>query len=130
MHLAGVGPEAPVLDEPLPTLGLVLEPLVLLPPMLEPPEVELPVLPEVPPAAAPPTLEPDEAPVEPELPEPEPELCARVAVESARSAAAVAAVIVFNIMCDLLEMDEWTAAAHARKACAQRATRVHTAKAL
>ena len=106
MHLAGVGPEAPALDEPPPTLGLVLEPLVL-PPMLEPPEVELPVLPDVPPAAAPlPTLEPDEAPVEPEVPELEPELCARVAVESARSAAAVAAVSVFNIMCDLLEMDE------------------------
>jgi hypothetical protein len=100
MHLAGVGPEAPALDELPPTLGLVLE--SPLPPMLEPPEV---VLPEVPPAAAPPTLEPDEAPVDPEVPELEPALCARVAVESARSAAAVAAVMVFNIMSGLLEID-------------------------
>lgn len=97
MHLAGVAPDAPEEELPLVSeLPLVVEPL-LLPPMLEPPEVELPVLPEVPPAAAPlPTLEPDEAPVEPEVPEPE--LCARVAVESAKSAAAVAAVSVFNIM--------------------------------
>jgi hypothetical protein len=114
MHLAGIGPEAPALDEPLP--------------MLEPPEV---VLPELPPAAAPlPTLEPDEAPVEPEGPELEPELCARVAVESARSAAAVAAVSVFNIMSDLLEIDGWTAAALHAKCVPGGAARVHSANAL
>jgi hypothetical protein len=39
------------------------------------------------------------------VPELEPALCARVAVESARSAAAVAAVMVFNIMSGLLEID-------------------------
>ena len=98
MHLAGVGPEAPALEPPLmPVLPLVVE-LSLLP------VVALPLLPVValPPAAAPPlTPLPDEAPVEPEVDEPV--LCARVAVESARSAAAVAAVSVFNIMSDLLE---------------------------
>ena len=84
MHLAGVGPEAPALE---PLLMPVL-PLV----------VELSLLPVV---ALPLTPLPDEAPVEPEVDEPV--LCARVAVESARSAAAVAAVSVFNIMSDLLE---------------------------
>jgi hypothetical protein len=50
----------------------------------------------VPPAAAPPlTLEPDEAPV---LPEVEPEDWAKAADDRAKSAAAVAAVIAFNIM--------------------------------
>jgi hypothetical protein len=50
----------------------------------------------VPPADAPPlTLEPDEAPV---LPEVEPEDWAKAADDRAKSAAAVAAVIAFNIM--------------------------------
>jgi hypothetical protein len=95
MHLAGVAPEAPALP-----LVVVSAPPLVLEPALPLPVVELPALP---PAAAPPlTPLPDEAPVEPEVDEPE--LCARVAVESARSAAAVAAVSVFNIMSDLLEM--------------------------
>jgi hypothetical protein len=126
MHLAGVAPEAPALEPPLVlvsalplVLGLVLEPL--LPPMVE--------LPELPPAAAPPpTLEPDEAPVEPEVDEPE--LCARVAVESARSAAAVAAVSVFNIM-SCSPGDDWLdCRRQARKPCARPHARVHYANAL
>jgi hypothetical protein len=57
--------------------------------------VELPV----PPAAALPVEEaPDDASVEPDVPVPEPDDWANVTEESARSAAAVAAVIVFNIM--------------------------------
>jgi hypothetical protein len=57
----------------------------------------VPLEPEaVPPADAPPlTLEPDGAAV---LPEVEPEDCAKLAEAKARSAAAVAAVIAFNIM--------------------------------
>jgi hypothetical protein len=59
--------------------------------------LELPV--PVPPAAALPLEEvPDDAPVEPEVPAPEPDDWANVTEESARSAAAVAAVIAFNIM--------------------------------
>ena len=61
--------------EPL-TLGRVLEPVV-------PPDAALPV---------------DDAPVEPDVPAPAPVPVAKVAVDSARSAAAVAAVMVFNIM--------------------------------
>jgi hypothetical protein len=64
---------------------------VALPPALVPVEGDT-----VPPAAAPPlTPEPDEAPV---LPDVEPEDCAKAADDKARSAAAVAAVIAFNIM--------------------------------
>jgi hypothetical protein len=84
---------APVLPLVLGLAGLVVEPLVPMP--------VLPPAPTLPLVDAPPlTPLPDEAPV----PELAPELCARVAVERARSAAAVAAVSVFNIMCVLLEI--------------------------
>ena len=56
-----------------------------------------PVEPLVPPADAPPTLEPD-VPLAPVEPEDEPDDCAIVTEERARSAAAVAAARVFNIM--------------------------------
>jgi hypothetical protein len=75
-------PLAPALT---PVPGRSLAPVVLLPP--------LELLESLAPALAP--LEPDD-PAEPEL-EP-PEDCAKVAVERARSAAAVAAVRVFSIM--------------------------------
>lgn len=75
-------PLAPAL---MPALGRSLGPVVLVPPFV----LAEPLLP------APAALEPDD-PAEPEL-EP-PEDCAKVAVERARSAAAVAAVRVFNIM--------------------------------
>jgi hypothetical protein len=112
-HLLGTSVDAPVaaLSRPtvpvpallglplspalLPTAGRSFGPVVLVPPEVDdepaPPLVlasELPVLP----ALAP--LEPDE-PLELDPP---PEDCAKVAVERARSAAAVAAVRVFNIM--------------------------------
>lgn len=75
-HWLGVA----VLDAPLAALPESLPPAVVL---------EVPELP---------TLEPD-APVEPDVPALEPDDWASVAVERARSAAAVAAVMVFNIMC-------------------------------
>ncbi len=81
----GVLPGVPLAPPLMPTPGRSLAPVVLLP--AEP----------LPPAPDEAPLAPDEAPLEPE-PEPEPEPCARVAVDSARSAAAVAAVRVFNIM--------------------------------
>ena len=56
-----------------------------------------PVEPLVPPADAPPTLEPD-VPLAPVDPDDEPDDCAIVTEERARSAAAVAAARVFNIM--------------------------------
>jgi hypothetical protein len=56
-----------------------------------------PVEPLVPPADAPPTLEPD-VPLAPVEPEDEPDDCAIVTEERVRSAAAVAAARVFNIM--------------------------------
>lgn len=84
--------EAPVAADP------AAEPLVLvslgrveLEPTLEPDDVPLD---DVSPAAAPVDGVVDDAPVEPEAPVP----VASVAVDSARSAAAVAAVMVFNIM--------------------------------
>jgi hypothetical protein len=77
----GVLPGVPLAPPLMPTPGRSLAPVVLLP------EEPLPPAPE--PDEAP--LAPDEAPLEPE-PEPEPEPCAKVAVDSARSAAAVAAV--------------------------------------
>jgi hypothetical protein len=75
-------PLAPAL---MPVLGRSLGPVVLVPPFV----LAEPLL------LAPAALEPDD-PAEPEL-EP-PDDCAKVAVERARSAAAVAAVRVFNIM--------------------------------
>jgi hypothetical protein len=56
-----------------------------------------PVVLEPPVDALPPTLEPDE-PLAPVLPDDEPEDCAIASEDSARRAAAVAAVRVFNIM--------------------------------
>jgi hypothetical protein len=90
--------EAPVAADPaaeplvLVSLGLVdVEPLVLAPAPAEPePTLE----PALPPAAASVDGVVDDAPVEPDAPVP----VASVAVDSARSAAAVAAVMVFNIM--------------------------------
>jgi hypothetical protein len=87
------------------------------------PDVELSLLPEdeppadgdaegvlAPPEAPAPVL-PEDAPLLPLL---EPEDCAKAAPESARSAAAVAAVRVFNIMEDLLRrVDESCAVGHA-----------------
>jgi hypothetical protein len=95
-HLLGTSVDAPVLAEPLapvfaePLAPLPAAPLVLLPLPSEPPAL--------PPADAPPlTLEPD-VPLAPVLPDVEPEVCAIAAEPRARSAAAVAAVSVFNIM--------------------------------
>jgi len=56
----------------------------------------------LPPAAAPPTLEPDVVPLAPVLPEVDPVVWAMVTEDRASSAAAVAAVSTFNIMEDLL----------------------------
>jgi hypothetical protein len=86
------------------------------------PEVELPLLPEdeLPEADGVVVLLPEEpapalpAPEAPELPEPEPEDCENATPDSARSAAAVAAVRVFNIMESLLRrVDESCAVLHA-----------------
>lgn len=82
-HLLGTSVDAPLAAEPV-------EPLV-------PREPLVPVEPLVPPADAPPTLEPD-VPLAPVEPEDEPDDCAIVTEERARSAAAVAAARVFNIM--------------------------------
>ena len=82
-HLLGTSVDAPLAAEPV-------EPLV-------PREPLVPVEPLVPPADAPPTLEPD-VPLAPVEPEDEPDDCAIVTEERARSAAAVAAAKVFNIM--------------------------------
>lgn len=91
-HFAGTSVVAPVDAEPLaptlepdwppdwPTFGRSLAPVVLLPPALDP-EVPVPAL----------------VPALPEA-EPDPEDWAIAAEDSARSAAAVAAVRVFNIM--------------------------------
>lgn len=96
---------APAAAEPLVLSVVPPVPLPALPPLAAEEEslalgvalrsVELPV----PPAAALPLAEVSEdAPVEPDVPAPEPDDWAKVTEESARSAAAVAAVIVFNIM--------------------------------
>jgi len=82
-HLLGTSVDAPLAAEPV-------EPLV-------PREPLVPVEPLVPPADAPPTLEPD-VPLAPVDPDDEPDDCAIVTEERARSAAAVAAARVFNIM--------------------------------
>jgi len=87
----GVLPVEPLAPPLMPTPGRSLAPVVLLPPEepLEPEDESLaPAAPLLLPA-----LEPDDAP-----PEPDPEPCAKVAVDRARSAAAVAAVRVFSIM--------------------------------
>jgi hypothetical protein len=70
-----------------------------------PPLALVPPEPTVPPADAPPlTLEPGDAPV---LPDVEPgEDCAKAADDRARSAAAVAAVIAFNIMW-FISLKDW-----------------------
>jgi len=60
------------------------------------------LVPAEPPAAAPPTLEPDVVPLAPVLPEVDPDVWAMVTEDRASSAAAVAAVSTFNIMEDLL----------------------------
>jgi hypothetical protein len=82
-HLLGTSVDAPLAAEPV-------EPLVPREPLVS-------VEPLVPPADAPPTLEPD-VPLAPVEPEDEPDDCAIVTEERARSAAAVAAARVFNIM--------------------------------
>ncbi len=87
-HLLGTSVDAPVDADPV-------EPLDMEP--LEPVAPLVPVEPLVPPAEAPPTLEP-EVPLAPVEPDGEPEDCANVTDERASSAAAVAAVKVFNIM--------------------------------
>lgn len=81
-HLLGTSVDAPLAADPVD--GLDMEPLVLVEPL-------------VPPADAPPTLEPD-VPLAPVEPADEPEDCAIVTEERARSAAAVAAARVFDIM--------------------------------
>ena len=94
-HLLGTSVDAPLAADPVE--GLDMEPLVLVEPL-------------VPPADAPPTFEPDVpvAPLAPVEPEDEPEDCAIVTEESARSAAAVAAARVFNIMIGKLLEKDWT----------------------
>jgi hypothetical protein len=121
-------PAAPWLPAPLPE-PCAPTPLSPLPPPTPPAlsPVLLLVLPGAPLAPLEPEA-PDDAPPEPAPPDPEPEPWAKVAVESARSAAAVAAVMVFNIMSDLLEMDGLDCCPqHAR---AVPVSRVHSANAL
>jgi hypothetical protein len=92
-HLLGTSVDAPVAALPLPTVPV-------------PALLGLPLAPELVPTAGRslgpvvlvPPLALELAPLEPDDPLPEPELCAKVAVDRARSAAAVAAVRIFNVM--------------------------------
>jgi hypothetical protein len=88
----GVLPGVPLAPPLMPTPGRSLAPVVLLPPAAPLPPLEDESLAPAAPLLLP-ALEPDDAP-----PEPEPEPCAKVAVDRARRAAAVAAVRVFSIM--------------------------------